>query len=194
MTTAGNVLALLGSVLALLGGFVTGYGLRRVWRRTAPPPTPGPTQYIRPAGIESGESFGATTATADHPQPVARTGGRKVAEKAKRLLRFGRPVHHTGGADLVVTATTTTSGVVDPGGTEAEQLRRIWQEIDALAEHNAEDLRHNAQLIKQEINDYRTTERANTRKQTLIAAIGLAMNIFGVAMTIAGIVLRILGG
>ena len=197
MTTAGNVLALLGAVFALLGGFVTGYGLRRVWRRTAPPPTPGPTQYIRPAGIESGESFGATTATADHPQPVARTGGRKVAEKAKRLLRFGRPVHHTGGADLVVTATTTTSGVVDPGGTEAEQLLRIWQEIDALAEQNAsartEDLRHNAQFIKQEINDYRTTERANTRKQTLIAAIGWAMNIFGVAMTIAGIVLRILG-
>ena len=73
-------------------------------------------------------------------------------------------------------------------------MLRIWQEIDALAEHNAEDVRHNAQLIKQEINDYRTTERANTRKQTLIAAIGLAMNIFGVAMTIAGIVLRILGG
>jgi hypothetical protein len=186
MTTAGNVLALLGAVLALLGALINSYGLRRVWHRTAPPSIPGPTQYIRPAGIPPGESFGASTVTADNPQPAARTGGRKLAEKAKRWMRLGRPIHHTGNANLEGTATGTAGGDV------------IRQMIDALGEQNAsaraEDRRHNAESIKQAINDYGATERANTRKQTRIAAIGLAMNFFGLAMTIAGITLRILVG
>lgn len=198
MTTAGNVLALLGAVLALLGALISSYGLRRVWHRTAPPSIPGPTQYIRPAGIPPGESFGASTVTADNPQPAARTGGRKLAEKAKRWMRLGRPIHHTGNANLEGTATGTAGGDVTRGGTEAEQLARIRQMIDALGEQNAsaraEDQRHNAELIKQAINDYGATERANTRKQTRIAATGLAMNVFGLAMTIAGITLRILAG
>jgi hypothetical protein len=46
MTTAGNVLALMGAALALLGGLVTGYGLLRVWRRNS-------GQYI-----PSGAAFG----------------------------------------------------------------------------------------------------------------------------------------
>lgn len=171
MTTAGNVLALLGAI-------VTTYGLWRVWRRTASPLAPGPAQTIAPAGIPSGEAFGTPTV-------------RNVADTFKRWARFGRPIHHTGGADLEVTVTTTAGGEVTRGGTEPERLARIEQQIDALAEQHAssraEDLKRNAQLIKQEINDYRAAERATTRRQTVIAAIGMLM-------TITGIVLRILAG
>jgi hypothetical protein len=100
-------------------------------------------------------------------------------------------MHHTGDAHREVTATMTAGGEVTRGGTQRDRLARIEQQIDAQAEQHdsarAEDLKHNAQLIKQEINDYRATERANTRRQTVWAAIGLVM-------TITGIVLRILAG
>jgi len=60
MTAASNV-------LALLGALVMGYGLLRIWRRTAPPARPGPVQTIAPAGIPSGEAFGTPTVTSGDP-------------------------------------------------------------------------------------------------------------------------------
>jgi hypothetical protein len=179
-------------VLTLLGALVTGYGLLRIWLRTAPPGAPpGPVQTIAPAGIPSGEAFGTPTVTSGDPtRSPARM--RKLGHKARRWVRFGRPIHHTADASLDVTVTTTAGGEVTQGGTEGERFARLEQAIDALREQHAsssaEAREHTADLIRQRLDDYRTAERANTRRQTLITATGLVM------MTIAGIVLRILAG
>jgi hypothetical protein len=182
-----SVMTAAGNVLALLGALVTGYGLLRIWRRTAPP---GPVQTIAPIGIESGEAFGLPTVTSDNPNRST-AWVRKLGHKARRWVRFGRPIHHTGDASLDVTVTTTAGGEVTDGGTEGERLARLEQAIGDLREQqassSAEAREHTADLIRQRLDDYRTTERANTRRQTLITATGLVM-------TVAGIVLRILAG
>lgn len=75
--------------------------------------------------------------------------------------------------------------------TDADQLARIERAIDDLANKTASeraaDSRLNAELIKQEINNYRAEQRAATLRQTAIAAIGVALMITGtVLLLLAG--------
>ncbi|MCU1701365.1 MAG: hypothetical protein JWR34_7428 [Mycobacterium sp.] len=151
------------NVFSLLGAMVTAYGLLCLWRRTSDTPSRWCTWL------------------------------RKLGQKARRWVRFGSagPIHHTIDSSLAVTADTTGGLGLIRGGTEGERLARLEQVIDALREQqassSAEAREHTADLIRQRLDDYRTTERANTRRQTLITATGLVM-------TVAGIVLRILAG
>lgn len=110
---------------------------------------------------------------------------RQLTGRAKRFLRFGRPVHHTADAHRDITATITASGVVLTGG--ADDLIHIWQAIDSLTEQQANNPQQTAELIKQQIGCHDAAQRANTRRQAWITAIGLAF-------TTAGIVLRIVAG
>jgi hypothetical protein len=176
MTTAGNV-------LALLGALVTGYGLFRLWRRASS----HLSHTIAPTGIPSGEAFGTPTVTTED-----RTWSRNLAAKARRWFRFGRPIHHTADANLDVTVTPTAALLrLRGGGPQAELLAQIERRVDVLASETAsarvQDREHNATLIKNEIAAYQAAERGRTRQQTIIAAIGLVM-------ATAGIVLRLLAG
>jgi hypothetical protein len=158
MTTAGNVLVLLGAI-------VTAYGVSVLWWQNS-----------------------------DTPQKW-RAGLRNLIAKVKRWARFGRPVVHTAEAHLIVVPTMTATGRIGTPRvsvmTEAERLAHLYERIDALAEQHAvtraEDLKHNADLIKQEVNDYRAKQRAETRCQAVIAGIGVALTIVGtVLMLLAG--------
>lgn len=156
MTTAGNVLVLLGTI-------VTACGLLIIWGQNS-----------------------------DTPQRW-RARWRQFTAKAKRWARFGRPVHHTADAQLIVVPSiTATARVGVPRvGTAADHLARIERAIDELAERTAseraDDATQNADLIKQAINEYRAEQRTTTRHQTWIAGIG-------VALTLAGTVLLLLAG
>ena len=59
--------------------------------------------------------------------------------------------------------------------------------IEQQAEARQEDRQRNADLLKQALDDHLATDRANTRRQAIIALIGTVL-------TVIGIVLRILGG
>ncbi len=76
-------------------------------------------------------------------------------------------------------------------GADSDQLARIGRAVDELANRaaseRAEDSRRNAELIKQEINNYRAEQRAATLRQTSIAGVG-------VALVIAGTLLLLLAG
>lgn len=118
---------------------------------------------------------------------------RTLAATSKRWARFGRPVHHTADAQLIVvpTITATARMGVPHVFTDADQLARIERAIDDLANKTASeraaDSRLNAELIKQEINNYRAEQRAATLRQTAIAAIGVALMITGtVLLLLAG--------
>jgi hypothetical protein len=183
VTTVGTV----GNVLVLLGTIVTACGLLYTWSRNAPP-SKSPVQSISATGIPSGEAFGTPTITQERGPSHWTTWARR----AKLWARFGRPVHHTADAHVIVAPTiTATARMPAPHiGTEAARVARVEQAIDALTEQHAsaaEDLRRDAELIKQEFNDYRAAVRADTRRQTLITGIGAAL-------TIAGVVLLILAG
>jgi hypothetical protein len=113
--------------------------------------------------------------------------GAPACYRAKRFVHFGRrrPVHHTSDARLDITATATGNGVVLSGG--PADLVRIWQAIDHLAQQQVSDQQQTADLIKRQIGEHDAVQRAKTRRQVLITAIGLAF-------TIAGIALRLVAG